>query len=176
MVQRLSYRKHFTSPLKRESQKLRSSSRHRQRCLQFRHCGNLHGDFHCSPLSSCHSEEALQKSRRKKLICLQPAWHTVILPPLARQKGRGHGAGFIVAAQFLWHCSVEDLEGRWGKVISGLHYKETSYWKPFVISCKATFYIAIKSNFFHWYNAPHFSKIYFYLQSTVRWGELHIKD
>ena len=46
-------------------------------------------------------------------------------------------------------CSAEDLEGRWGKVISGLRYKETSYWKPFVISCKATFHTAIKSNSFH---------------------------
>lgn len=128
----------------------------------------------CPPVIPKKPCESRGESSSYVYSLLDTLWFYPLSPD---RRGGDTGAGFIVAAQFLWHCSVEDLEGRWGKVISGLHYKKTSYWKPFVISYKATFCVAIKSNFFHWYNAPHFSQIYFYLQSTVRWGEqLHIKD
>lgn len=41
-----------------------------QRCLKFKHCGNLHGNLHCNLLSPCHPKEALPRVEGKQLKCL----------------------------------------------------------------------------------------------------------
>lgn len=67
----------------------------RQRCLKFKHCGNLHGNLYCNSLSPCHPEEALPKVEGKQLKCLQPTWHTVISPHLSPdRRGGDRACGF----------------------------------------------------------------------------------
>lgn len=63
----------------------------RQRCLKFKHYGNLHGNLHGNPLSPCHPQEALPKVEGKQLRCLQP---TVVSPlPLPDRRGGDGGCG-----------------------------------------------------------------------------------
>lgn len=102
VVQQLSSGRYCMSPLLWESQKLKFTEPGWQRCLQFKHCGNLHGNLQCNPLSPCHPEEALPKVKGKQLKCLQPARHTVISPLLLPdRRGGDRGCGFILAAGVL---------------------------------------------------------------------------